>query len=59
VDRPKKKLHIEGRLHGYVKGEIDAFVEGTISGEIQPVRDDSEEPAECAPDRKDVDYEES
>lgn len=30
-------VHIKGRLHGYVKGEIDAIVDGTIKGEIMPI----------------------
>lgn len=58
ADRPKKKLHVKGRLHGYVKGEIDALVDGTIQGEIQPIKDEPEELDEDDTDRKDVDYEE-
>lgn len=37
ISRPKEKLSIQGRLHGYVRGEIDAHVDGTISGEIKPI----------------------
>lgn len=35
-------LHIQGRLHGYVKGEIDAIVDGTIKGEILPIVDNED-----------------
>lgn len=58
ADRPKKKLYVNGRVHGYVKGEINALVDGTIQGEIQPVKNNLEELDEDDPDRKDVDYEE-
>lgn len=30
----KGKVHLSGKLKGYVEGEIDAVVEGTITGEI-------------------------
>ena len=41
-----------------MKGEINALVDGTIQGEIQPVKNNLEELDEDDPDRKDVDYEE-
>ena len=30
-------------MHGYVKGEIDAIVDGTITGEIKPISDTDNE----------------
>lgn len=35
----KGKVHISGKLRGYVEGEIDAHVEGTIKGEIHAMLD--------------------
>lgn len=35
--KTKERLSIQGRLHGYVRGEIDAHVDGTIIGEIKPI----------------------
>ncbi|MGI6627802.1 MAG: efflux RND transporter permease subunit [Bacillota bacterium] len=32
------KVHFTGRLDGYVKGEVHAYVDGTIAGEIRPVK---------------------
>ncbi len=32
------KVHFAGRLDGYVKGEVHAYVDGTIAGEIRPVK---------------------
>ncbi len=34
--KTRGKVHVNGRLHGYVRGEIDAVVDGTITGEIRP-----------------------
>lgn len=55
------KIHISGRLHGYVKGEIDAVVNGTITGEIRPViptKDELQE-TDAQDGRGDLNYEES
>ena len=32
------KVHFTGKLDGYVKGEVHAYVDGTIAGEIRPVK---------------------
>ncbi len=36
--REKGKVQVQGRLHGYVNGEIDAIVDGTITGDIKPIK---------------------
>ncbi|NLC04839.1 MAG: MMPL family transporter [Tissierellia bacterium] len=36
--REKGKVQVQGRLHGYVNGEIDAMVDGTITGDIKPIK---------------------
>ena len=61
---PEKKVHINGRLRGYVKGEIDALVDGTITGEVKPIKDDVDESDDKLDNdslqrREDDDYEES
>ncbi len=33
------KVHVSGRLDGYVKGQVNAYVEGTIAGEIRPAKE--------------------
>lgn len=37
VIKSQGTVYIQGRLHGYVKGEIDAIVDGTIRGEVMPI----------------------
>ncbi len=54
--RSAGKVHFAGRLHGHVKGEIDAYVDGTISGEIRPPKDTKE--ATDAEEMGDTDHEE-
>lgn len=54
--RSAGKVHFAGRLHGHVKGEIDAYVDGTISGEIRPPKDTKE--ATGAEEMGDTDHEE-
>ncbi len=49
VYKHKDKVHIKGRLQGYVKGEIDAMVDGTITGDIRPVKHIQED----IPDKED------
>ena len=33
---PRQKLYVDGRIRGFVKGELDAEVKGTLYGEISP-----------------------
>ena len=35
--KPKEKVYVEGRLRGYVNGDIDAIVHGTITGDVKPI----------------------
>ncbi len=39
------KVRLQGRLDGYVRGEVHAHVDGTIAGEIRPIKSGSGEPA--------------
>lgn len=39
LTKQKGTVHMQGRLHAYVKGEIDAIIDGKISGEIKPILD--------------------
>lgn len=40
----KGRVHLSGKLKGYVDGEIDAYVEGTITGQVHAILDVGEEP---------------
>ena len=51
------KVHFAGRLHGHVKGEVDAYVDGTITGEIRPLKDTKK--AAGVEEMGDVNHEES
>ncbi len=42
IHKSKGTVHIQGRLRGYVRGEIDAVVDGTITGEIRPILDNED-----------------
>lgn len=56
----KGKVHISGKLKGYVEGEIDAMVEGTITGEIHAMLDvenKSREAEDNTADTAEVSYE--
>lgn len=57
----KGKVHISGKLHGYVKGEIDAVVDGTIIGEIRPVVKTGDNPQDTnsQEEQEDSSYEKS
>lgn len=54
--RSAGKVHVAGRLHGHVKGEIDAYVDGTITGEIRPIKNGK---AARAEEMEGVEHEES
>jgi predicted RND superfamily exporter protein len=51
------KVHFAGRLHGHVKGEVDAYVDSTITGEIRPLKDTKK--AAGVEEMGDVNHEES
>lgn len=38
-DQVASKVRLSGRLDGYVKGEIHAYVDGTIVGEVRPLKE--------------------
>ncbi len=42
-DRVESRIRMSGRLDGYVKGEIHAYVDGTIDGEVRPIKENQGE----------------
>lgn len=57
MSRPIGKVHVNGRIHGYVKGEIDAVVEGTITGEIKSIRDSLDNPRDAISEEEEINHE--
>lgn len=53
----KGKVHISGKLRGYVEGVIDAHVEGTINGEIHAMLDTTEKPRHEDEENAEASYE--
>ena len=41
INPEKKEVFVDGKLKGYVKGEIDALVQGKVIGEIRPISSDN------------------